>query len=242
MERQNAKIARISDLVSARFLQGSIEQAKPNFVITRLGESISRVRLVASVTEKFLSEDGRFASLTIDDGTDAIRVRVFADESRLIEQIGPGDMVSVIGRMKNYRDENYIAPDFVRKLEDPNHETLFRLELLEDIHEKKKMVDSLRNMKDQMSEEELGEYALEKYQMDAETLQVVLQSSSEKADHRPAILEIMERLDQGEGVEIAKLLEASKLDESMAEQAINELLESGDIYEPTVGKLRKVPT
>lgn len=239
-ERQNAKICRVSDLVSARFFQGSIEEMKPNFVITKFGESISRVRLVASVVEKFLSEDGRFASITLDDGTGGIRAKVFAEDSRLIEGVNPGDVVSIVGKMKNYNDENYIAPDFVRRLDDPNHELLFKLELLENLFEKKKVVDDLKNLKEQMSEEEIEQYAAEKYSLDKDTLGMILQGEVDKIDYKPVILDLIADLDKGEGVEIAKILEASNLDESMVEGAINELLETGDVYEPTVGKLRKV--
>lgn len=241
IERQNAKISRISDIATAKFFQGSIEDQKPNFVITRFGESVSRSRLVATVMEKFFSEDQRFASITIDDGSGGIRVRVFADDSKKLEDVDVGDLVSVVGKIKNYNGENYIAPDFVRKLEDPNSELLFKLEVLENLFEKKKVVDDLKNLRDQMSDEELSEYASEKYGLDKETLQVILQSEVEKIDYKPAILDLIGELDRGEGVEIGKLLEASKLDESMAESAINELLASGELYEPVAGKLRKVP-
>lgn len=239
-ERQNAKSVRICDVVGAPFFQGSLERARPNYVITPFGESVARAKVVGAVTEKFVAEDGRFASVTVDDGTGAIHARVFASDSRLIEDVVPGDLVAVVGKMKNYNNENYLAPDFVRRLDDPNYETMFRLEVLQDLLEKRKVADDLRSMRDQMSEEELAEYAAEKYSMEPDALQAILQSTGPQVDHRPLILDVISRLDSGEGAEIAKILEASKLDESMAERAISELLDEGEIYEPVVGRLKRV--
>lgn len=239
-ERQNAKSVRARDISSARFYQGDRETMRPNFVVTGFGESVARAKVVGTIVEKFLSEDGRFASITIDDGTDAIRARVFSTDSRLIEDVDVGNLVVVVGKMKNYNDENYIAPDFVRRLEDPNQELLFRLEVLDNLFEKKKVADDVRSMRDQMSEDELREYAAEKYGLESDALQAILQSEVTKIDHKPLILDVIKKLDQGEGVEIGKILESSRLDESMAEGAINDLLSSGEIYEPTAGRLKRV--
>jgi len=239
-DRQNARSVRVSDVASARFFQGDRDSMRPGYVINIFGESVSRAKVVASVVEKFLSEDGRFASATLDDGTGAIRARVFAGELKIIEDVGVGDLVLLVGRMKNYNGENYVAPDFLRKLDDPNHETLFRLEVLSNISEKKKIVDDLRKARDQTSEEELKSYALEKYGLDADSLQEIVQSEGPRIDYKPMILDMIGMLDDGKGVEIGKLLEESKLDESMVESAINGLLASGDIYEPTAGRLKKV--
>jgi len=240
VERQNSKNVRVSDLLSGTFLQGDRETMRPNTIVTPLGEQVGRARMVGTVVEKFQSDDGRFASITIDDGTGAIRARVFENDLKMISGFESGDLVSVVGKVKSFRDETYVAPDFVRKLDDPNGETLFRLEVLRDVYDKKKMADEIRSMHDQMSEEELTDYVMQKYGMDRQSLNVVLQAKSDRVDYRPLILDLVSKLDQGEGAEIAKILEGAKLDESIAESAISELLESGDLYEPVVGKLKRV--
>jgi RPA family protein len=213
---------------------------RPNVIVTPFGDKLARVRVMGAVTEKFQSDDGRFASITVDDGTGAVRARVFGTDSRLIESVFPGDLVAVGGKVKSYNGENYVAPEYVRRADDPNAETLFRLGLLESLIDKKRSADDLRRVRDQMSEEELVQYASEKYGMSQEELQGVLQSEAPRVDNRPVVLEVIRSLDKGDGVEIAKILEASKLDESMAEAAINELIEGGDVYEPTVGRLKAV--
>jgi RPA family protein len=240
VERQNSKNVRISDLLSGVFLQGDRDTMRPNTIVTPLGEQVGRARLVGTVVEKFQSNDGRFASLTVDDGTGAIRVRVFESDLKLISDFENGDLVSVVGKVKSFRDETYLGPDFVRKLDDPNSETLFRLEVLRDMYDRKKAADEIRSMHDQMSEEELTEYAMQKYGIDAQSLNIILQAKSDKVDYKPLILDVISKLDQGEGAEIAKILEGAKLDEGVAESAISELLESGDLYEPVVGKLKRI--
>lgn len=239
-ERESLKKSRISDIAEARFFAGSKESAKPNTVVTRFGEEVSRVQIVGSIVEKFNDRDGRFGSITIDDGTDSIQARFFGEDIKTVNDLGLGDVVSVTGRMKNYNEDNYISPDFVRKLDDPNSEAMFKLEVLNDLIERKKIVDDLRNLRDEMSQEELRDYASEKYGMGEEILQAIIEARSAEVDYKPVILDMIDKLDQGDGVEIGKLLEAVKLDESMVESAVNDLLGSGEIYEPIVGKFRRV--
>ena len=141
LQRQNIKTARVADLVTAKFSAGDRETFRPGSVTTRFGEKISRTKVVGVVTERFMSDDGRFASITVDDGTDAIRARVFSGDIKIIEGVNAGELVAVVGKMKSYNEENYIAPDFVRRLEDPNSESLFRLEVLENLFQKKKVRD-----------------------------------------------------------------------------------------------------
>lgn len=240
IERQSLKKSRISDIVDARFFSGSIEEAKPNSVVTKFGDVMSRVQIVGTVVEKFKDDGGRFGSVTVDDGTESIQARLFGDDMRILDQVVPGDMVSVVGRMKNYNGENYVSPDFVRRIDDPNTEMLFKLEVLQILTEKKKTADDIRRLRDEMSQDELKDYASEKYGMNEEVLRAILEGKSEEADYKPVILDMIGKLDTGDGVEIGNLLESAKLDESMIEGAISELLSSGEIYEPVAGKFRRV--
>lgn len=238
--RQTVKKSRISDLVSARFFEGSREEMKPNFVITRFGDSISRAKIVGTVTEKFVKDDRKFGSLSVDDGTGAINVRVFSDGLKLIEGVNAGELVSVVGKVRSYNDEIYVSPDFVKRLDDPNYEPFFRLEILNSLADRKKAADELRRLRDQTSEEELEDYASQKYGIGKDSLQVIVQSKQEQVDYGPMMLELIGRLDEGSGVEISVLLKESKLEEGLAESVVSDLIAAGEVYEPTVGKLKRV--
>src|SRR3989338_5666035 len=97
--------ARISSIGSGKFV--AQEGFNPNYVLSDAGERLSRVRVLATVVDKFVAETGKFASVTLDDGTDTIRAKVFTALS-MLENISTGDTVDVIGRIKEYNEEVYM--------------------------------------------------------------------------------------------------------------------------------------
>lgn len=70
----------------------------PSYVLSNLGQRLSRVRVCATVVDKFLSDTGKFAAVTLDDGTDTIRTKVFNAVS-MFEDISVGNIVDVIARV-----------------------------------------------------------------------------------------------------------------------------------------------
>lgn len=240
MQRLPAKKVRLVDLLHGKFFYGSKEEMKPSYIITPLGEKISRVNIIASVIEKFLSEDENYSSITIDDGTEAMRVKAFGEDTRTLDGIELGNLVTVIGRVKEYNGEIYLQAEIVRKVEDPNFEVLRKLEILNNLMEQKKIAEEIKSIADSMSEEELVDYVKEKYALDKESLEVILESKKVEVDYKPKVLEVIQSLDEGDGVEISKLFEFLNLPEHIIESTIDELLTEGFLYEPTVGKIRKV--
>jgi RPA family protein len=240
-ERLTAKKVRIVDVVNGKFFSGSREEMKPSYIITPFGQKISRVNLIASVTDKFLSEDENYCSITVDDGTEAIRVKTFRENVDMLKDTEPGDMVLVIGKIKEYNNEVYINGEIIRKV-DVNYEILRKVEILKELIKQKKIVDEIKNLIEQMTEEELKKYVKNKFGMDEESLQVVRDNLkvAKEIDYKPKILELISSLDEGSGVEISKIFELSDLPENVIENAINELLSSGDLFEPSPGKFKRV--
>jgi len=237
-----AKKVRIFDVVNGKYFAGSKEELKPSYVITSLGQKVSRVNLIATVIDKFVSEDQNYAAIRIDDGTEVIRAKAFKESVKLLEGIELGDLVTVIGKLKEYNGEVYVNAEIVKKITDANFETLRKLEILNEIAEQKKAVDEIKSLLDSMSEEELKEYAKDKFGMDEETLNVVRDSLRVKKeiDYKPKILELIKKLDEGNGVEIVKIFELSSLPENVIESAINELLAKGMLFEPKAAVLKVV--
>jgi hypothetical protein len=93
-----------------------------------------------------------------------------------------------------------------------------------------------------MSEEELKEYVEKKYGLDEECLNVLRGNLKigKEIDYKPKILEIIASMDKGEGVEISKIFEVVDLPERIIENSINELLSSGELFEPKPGFLKRV--
>lgn len=121
-KRATAVKVRLADLN-----QGSWQE---KFLEIRNGEKISRARVLATVVGKFVSDDGKFGSVTLDDATDTIRAKTW-DNLKLMEKVAIGDIVDLIGKVREYSQEIYLVPEIVRKVEDPNFEMLRKLELIE---------------------------------------------------------------------------------------------------------------
>jgi len=240
VERMIAKKLRVIDVTDGKYFSGDKETMRAGYILTSMGDNVTRINLIGAVTEKFESEKGNFAGITIDDESGAIGVRVFNEEIAKIADVEIGDHLIVIGKVRNYNGENYISPEVVRKIEDSNLENLRRIEILKYLIDKKKMVDEIKNLRDEMSEDELKEYMNEKYGIDQETLFAILESRKDEVDYKPKVLELIGKLDNGEGVLVAKIFESLSLKDELVESVITELLSAGLLYEPVVGKLKKV--
>ena len=242
VQRLTAKKVRISDIVNGKYFPGSKEDMKPSYIITPFGQKVSRVNLIATITDKFLSEDENYSAVTLDDGTDAIRVKVFKEDVDLLKNVEPGELILVIGKIKEYNGEVYINGELVKKVQDANYENLRKAEVLNDLLGSKKMVDEVKGMIGKMDEEELKKNAKNKFGIDDETFQAIMENlkAVKEIDYKPKMLELIESLDEGDGVEIGKILELSDLPENLIEKTIDELLSSGTLFEPSPGFLKKV--
>ncbi len=238
VERSPAKKVRILDLLNGKYFYGSKEEMKPSYVITPFGEKVSRVNLICTVIDKFVSEDGNYSSATIDDSTETIRVKSF--EGLPFENVQLGGLVRVIGKLKEYNGELYISHEIMEKVNDVNFEILSRVEILNNLIKQKKIVDDIKVLSNQMDEIELQSYAKDTYSIDEETLSVIIESKKKEIDYKPTVLEVIKNLDEGKGVEIRKLFEVLNLPENIIERTLNELINEGSLYEPQIGFLKKV--
>ena len=125
-QRQTAKKVTIADLMNGKWVKK--EGMEPSYVVTPRGDAVSRARVLATVVSKFLAEDGNFGSLTLDDGSDTLRIKTFKTV-KPVEGFEPGMLVEVIGKVREYNEEIYIIPEIVNELADPNYELLRKLEL-----------------------------------------------------------------------------------------------------------------
>jgi len=83
---------------------------------------------VATVVGKFMADDGNYGTLTLDDGSDTIRVKAFGPDVKLVENSEVGKLVRFVGKVKEYNSEVYLSPEIAREVE-PNWLIVHRLEL-----------------------------------------------------------------------------------------------------------------
>jgi len=243
MEKRRITTAKthVKAITSGRYVKQ--EGFNPNYVLTNIGRRLSRVRVAATVVDKFLSETGKFATITIDDGTDTIRVKVFNAVS-MFDSLEVGDIVDLIARVKEYNGEIYLAPEIITKC-DPNFELLRELELrLQDKNFRKirELVFQHRNQVADMAE--LSRLMKERFGIEQDEVESILQTQEpekqEAVDVKEKILEFVEKLDSGQGCDYSDLTEASNLPEEVIDSVVNDLLSEGSCYEPRPGKIKKL--
>jgi hypothetical protein len=242
--RQTTIRARISDVVNGRFVRK--EGLEPSYVLTELGQRISRAHLLGTIVDKFTSENGNYSTITIDDDSDSIRVKAFGEDVGMFDNFQVGDLVMVVGKVREYADENYIIPEIVKRVADPNFESLHKLEVLKQLLKHKKTLEIVKKEMDKFSDtEKLKKHLKKEYGVAPDIIETILETlkteeETKEKDYKPLVLETLDRLDEGEGVEFKKLLEESKLSESVFEEVINELLTEGVCFEPKPGVIKRV--
>lgn len=82
-------------------------------------KKIVRVNLIANIVERYEStrqEEGRnYVFFTIDDGSGQIKLKSFGEDSDKFKEALQGQTVTVIGTLKNWNNETYIAPEIIRE-------------------------------------------------------------------------------------------------------------------------------
>ena len=128
-ERMTAVRASISDITN-----GSFSDDNGPHVVSPFGVELRRVVIVGFVVNKFYREGDdagkkRFESITMDDGTDTIGVKVWGEEdASMLEGVKESILALVIGKVRQYNEEVYLIPEIVRELTDPNFMSLHLME------------------------------------------------------------------------------------------------------------------
>jgi RPA family protein len=92
---------------------------REKFRFLELGEKkIVRVNIIGNIVDKYSSDgEKKFATLTIDDASGQIRLKVFGDDINLFNDMSQGDSVLTIGLLRSYNGEVYISPEIVKKVD-----------------------------------------------------------------------------------------------------------------------------
>lgn len=217
-ERQIAYKVWISDIVNSNYIKQ--EGWNPNYVELD-SKKIARVNIISTVVGKFISEDGNYGTITLDDSTDTIRVKAFGSDVPKISEISIGMLIRFIGKVKKYNDEIYLSPEIIREIEDPNWILVRKLEL---------------PTPKSISDEEVKEDTISSKEDEAENIET--SEESEETDMNLNIIDAIKSLDTNEGADMEKVLDKIGLDKDEGKKFLFGLLKRGEIYEPKKGKLR----
>lgn len=101
---------------------GGIRAGKPILEGERMlhvevgGKNVVRVNVIANIVEKYIQEgEKKFGSVTLDDATGQLKVKVFGDDLNKLNELNQGDTVLVIGLLRFWSDEVYITPEIIKK-------------------------------------------------------------------------------------------------------------------------------
>jgi len=210
---------RISDLLRGRYVR-SADISEPSHLITPFGNKVIKARVIGTVVEKFLRDDHGYAMLRLDDGTDTITVRAWREEVQELEKFDLGDVLDVIGRIREFEGKVYIVPDMIIKVEDPNFELMREIE----------------NLNHAWLSRFSGSGAEAVSQAGEQVPEEGLPQVSEELKNR--VILALERLDAPEGVSPMDICNELGIPEAQVEEALRVLLILGSIYEPLAGKYR----
>lgn len=234
--RLTAYKLKIEDLIEGRYVRPGV--GEPDYLLTPWGQRISRARVLGTVVEKFVREDQGYCSLCIDDGSGTITLRAWRERVPELSSFSLGDLVDAIGRAREYGGEIYLVPEIIMRVEDPNWELLRELEILQ--ARRRALAQGARpQLKRLQRPEAEGGAGAEligaaKGIEEAPPLPEVPRELEERA------LLAFDKLDRGAGVMAADLAAELNLSQSRVEDVLRFLIAKGEIFEPTLGRFRRL--
>ena len=95
-KRATAYKLKIGDIFSGKKI---LDGERFNFL--ELGnKKINRINIIANIVEKYSSSEKQYISLTIDDASGQIRLKIFGDDVQKFSDINQGDSILVIGLLR----------------------------------------------------------------------------------------------------------------------------------------------
>ena len=122
-KRQVACKVWISDILNSNFMK---DETSAGYI--KINDAVvSRVNLIATVVYK-ADQEQNLGSVMIDDGTGKILLKSFENFAPF-SKVDVGDMVMVVGRIREFSSEKYLMPEILKKLNDNNWMAVRKLEL-----------------------------------------------------------------------------------------------------------------
>ncbi|MAE43021.1 hypothetical protein CMO93_04570 [Candidatus Woesearchaeota archaeon] len=202
-DRQIAYKTRIKDVLNSKYIK--VEGFNPNYLEIN-GQKISRVNIIGVIVQK--SELDNQKNLIIDDGNGVITARTF-ENNLLLDKIGIGDVVLLIGRPREFSMEKYLLVETIKKIE-PGWVKVRKLELGKDIEQEESNEKEVE-IEEAEEEKNMGE------------------------SQKNKILKLIKKIDKGEGVFVEDI-SSSNVDN--LDEIIGALLREGDVFEIRPGKLK----
>ena len=246
-KRLTAKKAGLAEVATGKYVKKTGFES--SYVLTNLGRRLSRVRILGLVVDRFESEDGKYATMTIDDGTETMRCKAFVN-IKMFDVTEKGSLADITGKIREYNGEIYVAPEIVRKVP-ADWESLRALELKKTWSDQRGIIRKIRELQKQAADRTELKALAKKFNIDpddvdgvleAEELHIIAEESKIEVggEAKEKVLKLITSLDTGPGADYAEILKMSGLPEGQVDAAVQDLLESGMCFEPKAGKIKKL--
>jgi len=111
----------IADIIKGEFVKDEFSAGYIKF--NKI--NVFRTNIIATIVYK--SEDVNYTSAVIDDGTAKISLRSF-ENTNAFSKVDVGDMIMVIGRLREFNDEKYIVPEILNKVNNAEWMNVWKLQ------------------------------------------------------------------------------------------------------------------
>lgn len=217
-----ARKVKVEELLLGEYV--SSEEEAP-YLITPWGEKVSRARVMGTVVDKWVREDGGYCTVYLDDGTGVISLRGWGEGVKELDELKVGDLVDVIGGVREYLGERYLRPYLLLRVKDPNWEVVRELEIL--LARRKALARGIRPKRP-------AEAPPEEVEVEELELPQVPEELKKKA------LLALEKLDRGEGVREEELERELGVGKREVEDLLLVLMAEGEIFEVRAGRYQRV--
>lgn len=238
----------ISEIEDSIYVQRD-EDFEPNYVVTKDCRKIYRCKVVGTiVSDIYFSEDSMYASFLLDDSFGVLRVSAFRDDVNQVKNLEKGDIVQVVGKIRQWKEEWQVVLEALSKVE-PNFILLHRLEILrnrkkhlEILKKAKKIYESCGNLRD-------AKEVSKKEKIPKEILEAIdeLKYFSERGEKGKELKDvdlkkmILKLLEERGGMGLDEIVaELDKFSPEEIESSITELLGDGEIFEKKINYFIKV--
>lgn len=212
----------------------SPDGTQPSYLLTPWGEQVTRVRVMGTVVDKFIREDQSYATLRIDDGSETISLRAWQETAKELNRFNLGEIIDVVGRVREFNGEIYLIPEMIIRVENPNWELVRELEII--AMRRGALAAGVKPKFVKQEPRELNITAPRETVETAETEEEPLPIVPDELKKKVAIA--IEKLDTGSGVEPIKIANELNLSLAQINDALRVMFVEGDVFEPTTGKFR----
>lgn len=241
MMQSTAYKIKIEDIVNGEYVRSP--EGEPNYLITPWSQKILRANLIATVVDKFVRDDEGYATLCLDDGTETVRAKAWTEDVKKMKEFEVGDLVTVVGKVREYEGEVHLVPEIIRRIEDPNWELVRGLEIL---HERKNLLakgirpEPKKEVKETGKKDQIQELTAQTEMI--ETVEKLGETSKREIseDLKDKLMLALSKLEGENGAAAIDLAAELDISRSKAEDALGILLNEDKIYEPEAGKFKRL--